>query len=702
MLAGMTRSSARAGAKLVLTLLPALAALGCDDSHGGSGGGGGAGGSVPTSPVIISTATRTPRTATWSVNYWTWPTSYGNDVAGTEAQIAALMPAVMRVGGYNNDANTPDPFDDAALDAAVAYARAIGAQPLIQVPLLADTGGQPPTAATAAAMVTYANLTKGYGVKYFSIGNEPDIYATSGSLVDSTLPAIPGYLPSDYCASARAYVPAMKAADPSIQIVGPDLAYRYVSGNDWLTPILQGCGELFDIVAIHRYPFSALQATLPSAQADVSKYRAAITSIRGLMQAAGYGDRPLALTEMNVAYDATPAGSMPAAAPATVPSALWLADSLGATMGLGLWTSAIWDISDAAPYALGILEPPPAHTPRPEYYAYALYAGHFGPTLVEVTQAPAGVNAYASRDAADAATLVIAVNWNTSSAALSFQVTGLPTAPAAAIFQLPPLSMAAVEIPDHGAPSAWIYGDAQHQAGAGPQPLPPGAVAVAGADGGIDGAGGGADTAAPFQCAQLVLPAPTITTLGTMSGSSLSFGPAAASWASYTYAASGQTAPTIAVTADGNGIQITDDMVAPTASGNNYAGAGLYFNSSSCVDGSAYTGVQFDFSGDLGGCALALGASFSGDLSSAGNPGRGSCAGSSSTCYGPAAAVVPAAAGTSTIQVPFSRLSGGVPIDGFDQSTLVTVQWQLTGPAVTLDGGGTCAANFTVENVAFY
>ena len=29
-------------------------------------------------------------------------------------------------------------------------------------------------------MVQYANVTKGYGIKYFSIGNEPDIYDTSG------------------------------------------------------------------------------------------------------------------------------------------------------------------------------------------------------------------------------------------------------------------------------------------------------------------------------------------------------------------------------------------------------------------------------------------------------------------------------------------------------------------------------------------
>jgi hypothetical protein len=42
-----------------------------------------------------------------------------------------------------------------------AYARAIGAEPIIQVPLLGENHGQPPTASTAADMVTYANVTNG-------------------------------------------------------------------------------------------------------------------------------------------------------------------------------------------------------------------------------------------------------------------------------------------------------------------------------------------------------------------------------------------------------------------------------------------------------------------------------------------------------------------------------------------------------------
>lgn len=227
------------------------------------------------SPVVISAAHPNPRSTTWSLNYWQW-LSLGNGTAGTESLVSALKPALLRIGGYNNDANVPQPFDNAQLDTAVAYARAVGAEPILQVPLLADASGQPATAEAAAALVTYANVTKGHAIKYFAIGNEPDLYATQGSLLDATAPAIPGYTPSAYCASVTAYVAAMKAVDPTIQIVGPDLSYKYIAGggsNDWLTPILKQCGDQFDIIAIHRYPFEAKLATLPAAKQDLAAFR---------------------------------------------------------------------------------------------------------------------------------------------------------------------------------------------------------------------------------------------------------------------------------------------------------------------------------------------------------------------------------------------------------------------------------------------
>jgi hypothetical protein len=205
-------------------------------------------------------------------------------------------------------------------------------------------------------------------------------------------------------------------------------------------------------------------------------------------------------------------------------------------------------------------------------------------------------------------------------------------------------------------------------------------------------------------CAQVQPITAAITTMGVVSPQSggLSYGPAAQSWGSYTYAAPGQTAPTGAVTADGNGIQIAGGFVPPIDSSNDYAGFGLFFNASTCLDTRQYTGVQFDFAGDLGGCQLGFGASFSGDLSVGGDM-RGGC--TAASCYGPSVDVTALALDTTrngpTLKVPFTALNGGMPIATLDPSTLVTIQWQLSSPLDAADGGG-CSASFTVENVSFY
>lgn len=691
-----------------------MVALGCGGGGKSSGGSGGAGGGVPTQPLVVSTATRTPITTTRSVNYWQWMPSYGDAVTGTDTLVGALKPALMRVGGYNNDVNMPDPFDDAAFDTAVAYARSIGAEPIIQVPLLADNSGQPPTPETAAAMVTYANVTMGYGIKYFSIGNEPDLYTVSGMPGNTAQPAMPSLTPAAYCTLVGPFVAAMKAADPTIQIVGPDLSYKYQAGNgdnDWLTPILTACGNLYDVVAIHRYPFEAKQATLAAAAADAAAFRSAMTSVRNILASTGQSAKPLAITEMNVVYDAT--GCVLEASPGTVGSALWMADDLGSAIDLGLWTTAVWDISDTDDYSLGLIGLPPAHTPRPAYYAYSLFADHFGSTLVGVSSAPAGVSAYASRNQADDTTQIIAVNWNQAPTGVDVQVTGLPKTPASATFVLPPVSIAAIEVPDGQPPMAWTYGEAQRQTASGPAPLPAGAAASAGgSDGGPGGSGGagkvpGTNCAADggVVCAKLVPPSAAITSMGSMSGTAVSFGSGVEAWGSYSYAGTGQAAPTGTLTADGTGIEIVGGFTASVTSAVNYEGFGLYLAGSSCLDASSYTGIEFDFSGNLGGCNIQTGINFSADDAMSNDAVRGACSGSASQCYGPSADVTVAAlaatAASPTIKVPFTSFTGGMPNPTADPSTIVTVQWQLTAPLGSTDAG-VCAANFTVTNVAFY
>jgi len=435
-------------------------------STGGSGG---------TAAPIVGTvamlaATRTPLPTTGlGTSYWQWAPTYGNLVAGTEQPIHTLAPFVVRVGGSNNDTNSPDVFDDTQIDLAVTYAKTVGADMILQVPVLAavnSAAGAASGPAMAAAMVQYANQTQSYGIKYFSVGNEPDLYATG-----TGISGISGYSADDYCATATNYVAAMKAVDPTIKIVGPDLSWKYQSGaNDWLTPILTNCGSLFDIVAIHRYPIDPTLTTIDKAAVDAPALAGVIAHVQSIMQATGNGSKLLAITECNVTWDGTPSKSILPASPGTVPAGLWAADAFGVGLESGLWATVFWSAREG--WTLGLfVNQSGTPQPQPEYWALDLFAEHFGSSLISVSSTPTGVHAYASRNQTDDATQVIAVNWNNGPATLTFTVDRLAAGSTPPTFVLPGLSVGAIEIPDTGTASALIYGESQHQAKLPPQPL---------------------------------------------------------------------------------------------------------------------------------------------------------------------------------------------------------------------------------------
>jgi Ig-like domain-containing protein len=104
-------------------------------------------------------------------------------------------------------------------DAFATYAKAIGAQ----VVITANYGTGTP--AEAAAWVTYSNITKGYGFKYWEVGNE--CYGTWED--DNNSPTHNGV---EYATRAAQYIQAMKAADPSIKVgvVGDSSEDSYSNG----------------------------------------------------------------------------------------------------------------------------------------------------------------------------------------------------------------------------------------------------------------------------------------------------------------------------------------------------------------------------------------------------------------------------------------------------------------------------------------
>src|SRR5579862_7689392 len=114
-------------------------------------------------------------------------------------------------GAYTNSNDTFDAF------MGVVHSIGSNATPIITVNYgsnAAGTAGGDPN--EAAAWVKYSNVTKGYGVKYWEIGNE--IYGNGEYGADWEEDLHTAHDPTTYGANVLAYITAMKAQDPTVKV----------------------------------------------------------------------------------------------------------------------------------------------------------------------------------------------------------------------------------------------------------------------------------------------------------------------------------------------------------------------------------------------------------------------------------------------------------------------------------------------------
>ena len=168
-------------------------------------------------------------------------------------------------------------------DSFMGTVQKIGAQPI----LIANYGTGTPQ--EAAGWVQYANITKGYGVKYWEIGNE--VYGNGYYGSDWEADNHASKSPATYAENVVQYASAMKAVDPSIKIGAvltlpgnwPDSVVASGDSGDWNKTVLSDAGGAIDFVIVHWYPSPT------SAAAMLSRAR---PGGRGTRPAAA-GDRPV-------------------------------------------------------------------------------------------------------------------------------------------------------------------------------------------------------------------------------------------------------------------------------------------------------------------------------------------------------------------------------------------------------------------------
>ncbi|HXL72745.1 MAG TPA: hypothetical protein VN963_03885, partial [bacterium] len=100
---------------------------------------------------------------------------------------------------------------------------------------------------------------------------------------------------------------SIKKVDPSILILGPELAWRYTSGeNDWLTPFIQFDGDIVNIISIHHYgSVKAAQCNPGSVLADVNHMQTLSQDTKSRIAINADTFIPLVITGGNICLEST-------------------------------------------------------------------------------------------------------------------------------------------------------------------------------------------------------------------------------------------------------------------------------------------------------------------------------------------------------------------------------------------------------------
>ena len=303
------------------------------------------------------------------------------------------------------------------------YCKQMGILPTVSVRLLNST----PQA--AADLVRYLNVQQKYGIVYWSIGNEPNLYAG--------LSHVKNYDTVRFNQEWRAFAKAMKAVDPSIKLLGPEISqftgipnkdFYALDANkvDWMTAFLKANGDLVDIVTYHRYPYTAKgsQATVDFLRQNTLEWTQAVEDLRKLIRDTTGRDIPIAVTEAN----STPYTAMLGeATPDSFYNAIWWGDVLGRLINENIWMVNQWLLtpvsSSTDPLALIV-----SGKVRPTYYVYQMYS-HFGGELVYARSGFGYVDVYAAKKP-DGSLTVMVVNLTDYEKHLPLQIKGMKPAEA--------------------------------------------------------------------------------------------------------------------------------------------------------------------------------------------------------------------------------------------------------------------------------
>ena len=335
------------------------------------------------------------------INPYVYGASYGPWVTVTvEMQPLAEKSGITYLrfpGGEWGDQNN---LSELQIDRFVAYAKKLGAEPKINVRM---PGGTPEQ---AAELVRYANVENDYNIRYWSIGNEPDLYTAYTMYED--------FDTKRYNQVWREFAIAMRDVDEDIILIGPGISQytgdpevdpHDVNGVDWMRAFLLANGDLVDVVSIHRYPFpenmTGATQTIADLRENTKEWDEIIPRLRATIRETTGKDLPIAVSEINSDWTHATGGE---ATTDSFYNAIWWGDVLGRLITQKVDIVAYFLLtSPTSGGGYGLLA---RYEPRPTYFTYQIYQ-RFGEELLYSSSDIPYISVYAARREDGALTLIL-------------------------------------------------------------------------------------------------------------------------------------------------------------------------------------------------------------------------------------------------------------------------------------------------------
>ncbi|MGZ3862282.1 MAG: T9SS type A sorting domain-containing protein [Bacteroidia bacterium] len=314
--------------------------------------------------------------------------------------------SLIRYGGIAVDKNIPTNYQYIRMIDSI---RANGMEPIIQVPFRNYRYNEQ----QAADIVKFINVTSGKNIKYWVIGNEPDLgYSYTNA--------------SQIAAYIKPFASAMKNVDPSIFIIGPECAWFNQSiMTDLTTPNgpyditgKDAYGHYYvDYISFHTYPFSGSQTraqviskltSAGSLQDNLVYLNSRISSCNTAHGRNGSSALKTAITEANIDWQNSATDNLYGVGASSFIGGQFWAEMMGIAMKNGVDFINFWSVAEGNNTAANIGYVDAAtNTRKPSYYHYQMMAQNFKGNYVNGTTNQVNVKSFGSQNSQQTAVLVL-------------------------------------------------------------------------------------------------------------------------------------------------------------------------------------------------------------------------------------------------------------------------------------------------------